>query len=186
MNESTPSETLILEALFQLHDEAFVRGAYEAILGRTPDPGGLDNYLAQVRAGILKAHIVAELADSPEGRIKAVELPGLRSAIAAYRKRAPTLLTRLFRKLASASIEPAERQLRAIDNRLYRIEQYLLRQSRQLDDLLAQKAPRFANASPGAAEKDDFADAPRPSDISPNVGRIFSELKAAIAMKLFK
>jgi hypothetical protein len=179
-----------LETLLELHDEMFVRNAYEMILGRTPDPGGLQNYVLQVRQGIHKAQIVAELAQSPEGMLKSAELPGLRSMIAGYRKRDPSPWRRLFRRLTIAATEPTERHLRAIDNQLYLLEQALSAQAKQLADLLT--LVRNNTLTTGGLESssrgaDNVAiHAPPLSHLSPSLRRTFTELKAAIAMKRTK
>jgi hypothetical protein len=179
-----------LEALLTLHDEAFVRSAYEIILHRAPDPGGLQNYVSQVRRGIHKAQIVAELAQSPEGILKPVDLPGLRSMIARYRKRVPSLWRRLIWRLTSAAAEPTERHLRAIDNQLYLLEQGQLAQAKQLADLLAMVrdktlAPGNAKSSARGSENGTIHTLLL-SQLSPKLRRAFMELKAAIALKQAK
>lgn len=180
------SETLTLEQLIQLHDEVFVIRAYEAVLGRPPDPGGQANYLAQVRAGVHKAHIVAELALSPEGELKSSDFPGLRGAIALHRKRTPSFWDRLVQRLARASMADTERQLRVIENKLYVMEQGLIRQSMLLTDLLTfvrdSTLPLAKPVSHSSKGISDFQ-SPSLSYLSPKVGRTFEDLKAAIAVK---
>jgi hypothetical protein len=56
---------------WELDDEAFVRQAYQRLLDRPADPDGLQNYVSQLRSGMPKAQIVAELEGSPEGRMVA-------------------------------------------------------------------------------------------------------------------
>jgi hypothetical protein len=175
-----------LEQLIELHDHAFVTKAYEVILGRAPDPGGLSNYLAQVRSGVHKAQIIAELAQSSEGRLKGIDLPGMHAIIAKYRKGAPDFLHRLFRRLTNASMEATERQLRIIDNRLYLMEQSLLQQAKQLDSLLT--LVRQIGIHPGSPssrglDNNDAIHAPPLSHLSPRLARTFVDLKAVIATK---
>jgi hypothetical protein len=190
MTQSSPLETpsVTQEQLLALHDEEFVQNAYGAVLGRTPDAGGLKNYLAHVRAGVEKAHILAELAKSPEGRQKNIDFPGMHNMLAHYPKRAPSIWNRLFCRLARSSMEPTERQLRVIDNKLYLVEQSLARQSKQLADLLTLMqgmSVRLGTVKPSAHASNADTDVPAPplSHLSPNLGRIFVELKAAIATK---
>jgi FkbM family methyltransferase len=57
-----------VEDLLALDGEAFVRGAYAAILGRTPDADGLSNYLAELNSGVRKEVIVSRLRESEEAR----------------------------------------------------------------------------------------------------------------------
>jgi hypothetical protein len=175
-----------LEQLIELYDEAFVTKAYEVILGRAPDPGGLSNYLAQVRSGVHKAQIIAELAQSSEGRLKGIELPGLHAIIAKNRKGIPYFINRLVRRLANTSVEQNGRQLRIIDNRLYLIERSLIQQTKQIDNLLTlvrQTEIRPVSPSSRVLDNNDVVHAPTLSHLSPNLRRTFSALKAAIAMK---
>jgi hypothetical protein len=189
MKTSNPTDAkeAILEALLELHDEMFVRSAYEIILSRAPDPGGLYNYVSQVRQGIHKAQIVAELAESPEGKLRSEELPGLRSMVARYRKRTPSLWRRLIRRLTSATTELTERHLRAIDNQLYLLEQGQLAQAKQLAELLTlvrNKTLASGNAtSSSCGSENDTIPTLLLSQLSPRLGRTFVELKAAIALK---
>jgi Domain of unknown function (DUF4214) len=189
MKTSMPvkGEEFSLEALLDLHDDVFVRCAYKVILGRMPDPGGQQNYVSQVRQGIHKAQIVVELALSPEGRLKSVELPGLQSLIRRYRKRAPSIWRRLFRQLTRAATEPTERQLRAIDNQLYLLGQAQSAHAKQLAELLSllqEKGLPPGSVESGSRSSEKSAiHAPPLTHLSPNLGRTFTELKAAIAIK---
>jgi hypothetical protein len=56
---------------FSLDGEAFVRQAYQRLLGRPADAAGLQSYAAQLRSGMSKAQLIAELENSPEGRLAA-------------------------------------------------------------------------------------------------------------------
>jgi Domain of unknown function (DUF4214) len=175
-----------LAELLELHDEAFVYGAYQQVLGRTPDPGGLSNYLAQVRAGVGREQIAAELAQSPEGKLYRSELPGLGALIAEHRKRPSSLLGRLFRRFGRDILEPTQRQLRSMENSLYLMDQRLIKQAQQLDDLnaLIQRIASSARDSgPKQLPSGGAASAPPLSSLPPKLSRTFTELKAAIAMK---
>src|ERR1700690_2307984 len=82
LKTSNPPRTpqITVEVLLSLHDEEFVKTAYSEILGRAPDSDGLAHYLAQVRTGTDKAEIIADLANSTEGRCHSArmkELPGV-------------------------------------------------------------------------------------------------------------
>jgi hypothetical protein len=175
-----------LAELLKLHDKAFVHSAYEQILGRTPDPGGLSNYLAQVRAGVGRAQIVAELAQSPEGKLNRSELPGLGALIAEHGKRPSSVLGLFFRRLGRETLEPTQRQLRSIDNSLYLMDQRLIKQAQQLDDLSAliqRIASRAPISGPAQSPSGGAVSAPPISSLPPKLSRTFTELKAAIAMK---
>jgi hypothetical protein len=172
--------------LLELHDEAFVHRAYEQILGRTPDPGGLSNYLAQVRAGVGRAQIVAELAQSPEGKLNRRELPGLGALIAEHKKRPSSVLGRIFRRFGREILDPTQRQLRSMDNCLYLMDQRLIKQGQQLDDLRAliqRIAIRVPDSGPTQSPVVGAVNAPFLSSLPPKLGRTFTELKAAIAIR---
>ena len=190
MKNSVPlaPPALTLEGLLKLHDEAFVMGAYKAVLGRPPDPEGLENYLRQVRAGTQKSKIVAELAGSPEGRLRSAELPGLGNLIAEYRKGAPSFWSRVFRRLSNTPMETIERQLRVIDNRLYMMEQCAAEQNRQMAALLivltqGLSEPVGSSFHPNASNVGDVIDSTPRSILPLNVRQTFSDLKATIEMK---
>ena len=53
--------------------DEFVREAYRHVLLREADPGGLVNYLAQLRAGMSRRAVLLSLASSAEGREKSVQ-----------------------------------------------------------------------------------------------------------------
>src|ERR1700689_3269130 len=89
-----------IEELLSLYDTSFVECAYWTILGREVDPSGLRNYLIQVRKGVSKGQIVAELVQSQEGRTRAIDLPGITELLEAYKPRSRTWLGRLFRRTA--------------------------------------------------------------------------------------
>ena len=105
--------------LLELRDEQFVRTCFMTLLRRPADPTGIGNYLRQVRAGVSKSKIVAELVSSPEGRKIEHTLPGLASLVEAERRARPNLLQRLLRRLGRDLFYPVEVQLNALENRLY-------------------------------------------------------------------
>ena len=188
MNQVTPAKPAItLDELLGLDDEAFVTRAYAAILGREPDSGGLRNYVSQVRAGVEKAHILAELIESPEGMQKNAPIPDVRKMVAGYRKPRPTIWNHLFRRLAKSSMEPTERQLRVINNRLYLMEQALLEQTRQLVSVRAlmqrMNHQTGAESTSLSSSGDAVATTPPVSHLAPSLARIFAELKTLIAKK---
>jgi Domain of unknown function (DUF4214) len=125
-----------LGQVLELYDEEFVIKAYEVILGRAPDPGGLTNYLRQVRTGVHKAQILVELAQSAEGRAKCVDLSPVRKSIPKYRNSPPSIWNRILQRLSWSAIEPIERQQRVISNKLYLAERQTVAQAMQLSELL--------------------------------------------------
>jgi FkbM family methyltransferase len=63
------------------HDREFIRTAYQAVLGRAPDPEGEAYYLARLRAGTHKLAILKQLRRSSEGRNFIPGVAGLDRAI---------------------------------------------------------------------------------------------------------
>jgi hypothetical protein len=176
------NKTVAVAALLELYDEEFVKAAYEAILGRMVDPGGLDNYVGQLRTGTSKEQIIAELAQSPEGSLRSIELPGLRETIRTYRKGVGSWV-RIVHALTGLASMP--RQLRVIDNRMYLLQSNLERQSAILSELLT-----LTKRGAGAASDTVSADQGMPADVRlesslpPWLSRTFSALKFAIATRL--
>jgi hypothetical protein len=114
-----PERTLSLDAMLGMHGEAFVRAAYTQILGREPEPSGLSNYLSLLRAGVSNLAILKALSESGEARARNVEFPGLREAIASYRKAQRKTLFGWYHRqvMGVASDLPRDRELRSM---LYR------------------------------------------------------------------
>lgn len=76
-----------VERLLASAPDAFVPEAYRMILGRDPDPCGLEHYGRRLRQGASRLQLMAEIRLSPEGRRFHAVLPGLDSAIRPYRLR---------------------------------------------------------------------------------------------------
>ncbi len=59
-------------------DERFVRGAYLALIGRSPDPAGLHHYLGELRRGARsKPDVLIALSASSEARMRGARVSGL-------------------------------------------------------------------------------------------------------------
>jgi FkbM family methyltransferase len=84
---AAPARANHVQELLALDGETFVRTAYATLLDRVPDAGGLENYLAELAAGVSKLAIIFRLRHSEEGRRHKVPLKGLRRAILAARLR---------------------------------------------------------------------------------------------------
>jgi hypothetical protein len=179
-----------LEEILKLHDEAFVKAAYVAILGRAPDPGGLENYLSQVRAGANKAQILGELARSPEG-VAAMRGPhGMQHIRKKYGKH-PPIWRRLIRRVSGQRRESIDRQLRILDNRLYLVEQAIVNQTGIFAELLSSlhRSEQSESRSTGPKSSHSFDSgeagcARSSSQLSQGLARTYIELKTAIEKKL--
>jgi FkbM family methyltransferase len=106
------------EEILELFDEAFVSAAYEMVLGRTVDSGGLENYLSKIRAGESKEMIVYELATSDEGRARPPKDPGIREFIARCAQLKMPLVSRFLNTLGFSQSRETSRALRAAENRM--------------------------------------------------------------------
>lgn len=104
-----------IDELLNLCDIPFVNCAYRTILGRAPDPNGLKNYLDQVRKGVSKRQIVAELTQSDEGRNRTLDLPGLTELLNIHNSRDRWWL---WRRNVSRSQQALEMQLCSMENRI--------------------------------------------------------------------
>ena len=129
------------------HDAEFIRTAYEAVLGRAPDPEGGAYYLARLRAGTHKLEILKQLRRSPEGRNFIPGVAGLDRAIKRHRRANLPLVGWIIRSVNGAEGNGAtHRQLRILANDLGRLrteQQSILSAVARLDDLPAQIAARI-------------------------------------------
>jgi hypothetical protein len=190
MKNHTPGSSATLQDLLKLHDEDFVRSAYLTILGRSADPEGLDHYLTQVRAGTNRAAIIADLAESTEGKRNGTQLIGLENVIAKYGSGARSIWARLFKLIRTGRIQSTERQFRIIENRLYVFEQQLAHQTSILFEVLALAKllqMQLGTTQPNSTDSDVGASGPThcpaQPNLSPSIVRTFDELKTAIARK---
>ena len=136
-----------LDKLLALHDESFVRSAYLTLLGRQADPTGFAYYLARLRHGVAKGRIVAEIARSPEGRKRIVQLPGLRALRWRYRRRLPSVLGHLLRRPLLVALEPLEMQLRSTENLVIRLQQESTGKFARFEGALGGLLPQFTNGA---------------------------------------
>lgn len=107
--------------LLELEDEAFVRAAYQRLLGRPADIEGLDFYTRRVRSGLAKTLIVCEMASSPEGRAHAHTIAGLDTLMEQHDRSKPSLAARAISRLTAGANEPLAVQLRRSNNALHRL-----------------------------------------------------------------
>ena len=174
--------------LLDFHDETFIIKAYEVILGRSPDAGGLANYLTQVRNGVHRGQIIAEIAQSEEGAAKAPNSTVLQAIIRRHGKRSRFSLRSIIERLGPSNINLAEQRIRALENKLYLVEQ-LSHQQTQRFDSLSERLRLLADrsvAEPVVAPKDPNKDASHNlllAALPVNVRRTFVEMQNAIKRK---
>ncbi|MBL8254208.1 MAG: methyltransferase domain-containing protein [Candidatus Competibacter sp.] len=118
----SPERRYTLGELLRFHDDAFVANAYQAILLRPADPGGLEHYLDLLRRGESKVGILGRLRYSPEGRQHGVKIKGLGRGFLLWRFYHLPLIGGLFQTLAILARLPAlERNQRCFE--AYAIQQ---------------------------------------------------------------
>lgn len=83
-----PPDPLTYAYFAALHGREFVTTCYTALLGRGPDPGGLEHYTQLLMKGEDKAMVLGRIAFSPEARKRGAHVAGLlpRVAIATLEK----------------------------------------------------------------------------------------------------
>lgn len=101
-----------IDELLELHGFAFVVEVYRILLGRAPEPKGLQNYLARLRAGDSKRTIIAQIANSSEAKLRKTLLPGLHKLVMAHNRSSHWLWGFIFRG------GRAEREIHRMENTL--------------------------------------------------------------------
>lgn len=121
-NPSMPADESPITSVPRLlapHDEEFIRAAYQAVLGRAPDPEGHAYYLGRLREGTHKLEILGQLRRSPEGRKFIPGVAGLDRAIRRHRRANLPLIGPVIRGWTGAeSNGAAAREIRALKNEL--------------------------------------------------------------------
>lgn len=109
------------ERLVALEDEALVKAAYPFLLGRPADPAGAAHWIDQLRRGIDKFEVLANLRYSTEGKDHAAATHGLRRArFKGMVRRIPVLGNLLFSLYGIARTEARHQnyttRLRQLEN----------------------------------------------------------------------
>lgn len=135
---SRPADTL--RQLLEWDDVHFVRCAYATILGRQADRDGERHFTRRLRRGISKMDVLSDLRRSKEGRSAEMSISELDRELAkAARARMP-LLGRL---MPDSRLEPQRKSdapLRAISNRLARLDEKMNSVVRQVAEREVVKA----------------------------------------------
>jgi hypothetical protein len=183
-----------LPALLALDDTEFVQQAYRLLLGRDSDEVGLGHYVQRLRDGEDKRRLIADLASSDEGRQRSQRLAGLADLVRAHAERPqpwPERAARaLLRRLGAPGREPVERALRRADNRLYRMERLILRQSSEISALRhdvaqlsvtleALRAGQAQGASTDGPSAPATRPAPPPRQAPVRVEQLFRQMRRA-------
>jgi FkbM family methyltransferase len=142
-----------LNELLAYHDRDFVHCAYRTLLGRAPDPEGLEYSLNRLRLGFSKIQVLSQLRLSPEGKAQGAEIPGLDNAIRQLQKEKYPLIGWLF-KLHSGeeSNHPRARKMRAIENQLLLLRLQNDQHFRQIGNAIAELHQLLVNQQPHYGE----------------------------------
>jgi len=174
-----------VDTLLALYDEQFVVRAYEVLLCRAPDSGGLHNYLSQIRKGIAKGQILSEIAQSEEGRLRAVEVVGLSRVIKEHKRRHASVWQWVVRRLLKGVVSNTEQQLRALENRFFLLEKAIDAQSKLLTTILALNRGGMGQADISSASQRNSSNELSTTalrSLIPPVRRNYSDLLSAIAV----
>ena len=79
-DQATLTKFYTLDELLQGNDEQFVRGAYQALLGRNVDDEGLSNYTSLLLDDKSRVELLVEIRNSDEGKARAAHVVGLAAA----------------------------------------------------------------------------------------------------------
>jgi Domain of unknown function (DUF4214) len=138
-----------INQLLRLNDTTFITGVYKALLGRSPDPEGMQYYLGRLRAGYSKRSLIVQIADSKEARALAISLPGLNELRLSQKKSSHWFWGMFSRN------QRIERQTYLLENELahlaeqcQRLEQAVYQQSMTLTLLAKEsKTPNLCSTS---------------------------------------
>lgn len=151
--------------LLGLYDREFITCAYFTLLGRRPDPQGMNTYLRLVRQGESKIAIVGRLANSPEGRAYGADTPGLSKALTSYRQSRWPIAGALLRwALKLDGHGPHERRLRAIENAVHAHAQDLIARLDRLEATISSTAATVRHSRPRVEPQEVVRTISRPAE----------------------
>jgi len=84
-----------------LPDMEFLDAAYQGVLGRRPDPVGLNHYLVQLRRGVAKSEVLFQICSSTEAKAANPSLTGLSSFVRSVRYSKIPVIGSMFSKPVS-------------------------------------------------------------------------------------
>ncbi len=144
-----------LSSLLSRHDVDFIECAYQTLLGRAPDPEGLNYYVGQLRTGISKMQILTALHFSNEGKSQPLSILGLEKAIKLHRMGQYPIIGGIFRWInKTEGKSPIECKLRALENQIFLIRHDNLRQLNQIEEKLSALCDSSVNKL-GSSESSD-------------------------------
>ncbi len=122
-------ESIHASYFFNFYDQEFLNEAYGKLLKREPDPTGNSHYLAALRAGESRYHILSSLARSGEAKEHGIVLQGMLP----YRCMKIVTAIPILGSVVQAGlffwrVDALLKDLRALENHVYRL-------SSKFDDL---------------------------------------------------
>lgn len=133
-------------------DRLFIAVAYQAVLGRAPDPEGEAHYLAQLRAGAHKLTILKRLRRSPEGRAFVPGVAGLDRAIKRHHWATKPVLGAIVRLFTGEEGNGAtHRRLRMLANNVGSLRIELAAQRDAIRELVGQTGKNWGGLTPAVA-----------------------------------
>ena len=176
---------LHLRELLVRNDEQFVTCAFHAVLGRLPDPEGLEHYLGQLRGGFNKIAILSDLRSSSEGRAAGGRVAGLTTASWLHRLRKAPVVKSLIDVLTLPSvIINTLHRMRTVELSLYRHHEQQhsdvvnIRESVKEIHVsilaLAQQLAKYADGTATLMDKESAA-------VSRQLSKVTSEMQTALS-----
>ena len=138
-----------IEELLALFDQDFINCVYLTLLHRLPDAVGASYYLSRIRSGVHKLEIIKQVRLSNESKVKQVNVQGLDQAVKNYIKQKKSIRSMLKHMLGLD-----QQYLRAIENKLYLLDNHLTLQFYQLNYSIAQLSQSIKSEA-NSAKKDD-------------------------------
>jgi hypothetical protein len=113
-----------LDRLMYYHDKLFVSLAYKLLLGREPDPTGMEHYLDRLRGGEDRREISFLIAKSDEAQSR-IDTSGLFNSYEIWRKvqRIPVVGSLILLCIAVVRIKSVVREFRRVQNAVFGIFQ---------------------------------------------------------------
>lgn len=132
-----PPQPLHYRYFDELHGRTLVTSCYTILLGRGPDPGGMEHFAKLLASGAPKALVVGSIAYSAEGRQRKVRVAGLMPRfLVAMSQRVPVAGSIVAWLVTLATLQRRARKARAFEEqvhaRLDAIAQYAERSSSQV------------------------------------------------------
>ncbi|MGC9206477.1 DUF4214 domain-containing protein [Acidithiobacillus sp.] len=138
--------------LLACEDIEFIKCAYLSILGRDPDPEGVNYYLNRLHSGVSKYEIVVQLISSDEAAAHKPEIFGLKKMVRLFKIGQIPLIGWIYRIVYGLEGNGfSHRKLRTLENKLYLLEMqnkdYFMQLERSISSLAGMVSRQTALAA---------------------------------------